>query len=495
MSSALKELASAIDDECVDIEVVNRKCGLASLPDDLLAMIFDYVVNEEESKDRVPMRWMAAVELSHVCRHFRDVSLSCPRLWTTINRSSKMAVACLPRARSVPLIVNITVCPDENTGGWSFDPFINHILPCAKRWGQLIVVYDFLTRDDLDLNKATYQKLRQLDAPLLEELQIANDSWDISGTCDWDWSQWNTPKLRRVEAVFCFPSHLPGLASVISLELTLHADHVSISGILAEISRMDHLLDFTFTLLSSEMDVEPIEVPVKMIFSSVQRLHITTELHFPEENPNPAIKSALFSSLFFPSVVKLHLKLLDYDHDKYLHDPGWEDSDALINSYFNNEIARIFRHVEQFPRVSEFHLRVHPALSSYRGSVGGVIYLSVPLDMLPGLKHFTLVSDTGLEMSQPNELDEVNFEDGVPPPRVVGDVLPVLDTIVLDLPQAGGIADWVCDYLQGLRDQERVGFRELIVMEGNASSGRRKASFLGDDALEWTRRHLEALTQ
>lgn len=198
LSSTLNELAHAIENECVAIEVINRKCGLASLPDDLLVMIFDYVVNKEENKYRVPSRWMAAVKLSHVCQHFRGVSLSCPRLWTTINRSSKMAVDCLPRARSVPLMVHITVCPNESTGGWYLEPILKHLLPCAKRWSQLSIVYDFMSRKDIDSNKATYQRLRQLHAPLLEELHVTNDSWDIEGRCQWDWSQWNTPKLRRV---------------------------------------------------------------------------------------------------------------------------------------------------------------------------------------------------------------------------------------------------------------------------------------------------------
>lgn len=55
-----KELATAIERKYVAFEVVNRKCGLASLPDDLLATISDYVVNKEENKYRALLRWMAA---------------------------------------------------------------------------------------------------------------------------------------------------------------------------------------------------------------------------------------------------------------------------------------------------------------------------------------------------------------------------------------------------------------------------------------------------
>lgn len=64
----LQERATAIEHEYMIFEVVNRKCGLASLPDDFLATIFDYVVNKEENKYRHPLRWMAAARLSHVCQ-------------------------------------------------------------------------------------------------------------------------------------------------------------------------------------------------------------------------------------------------------------------------------------------------------------------------------------------------------------------------------------------------------------------------------------------
>lgn len=217
-----------------------------------------------------------------------------------------------------------------------------------------------------------------------------------------------------------------------------------------------------------------------------QAFSITIELHFPFDDRSPALKRALFSSLFFPSVVKLNLELMDHDHEVD-DDPVWEGDVEMKYSYFNKEIPRIFRHIEQFPRVSKFHLKVRSAFSSHRGIMSGETFISIPLNMLPDLKRFTLESDARLEMSEPP--DETNFEDGVPP-RVVGDVLPVLDTIVLDLPHAGVVAEWVCDYLQGLRDQERSGFRELIIMKGNASKGRRKVSYLGDYAFEWTRRHL-----
>ncbi len=112
LSDTLTEFATAIKFEREAVEAFNRMIRLASLPDDLLTMIFDYVVNKDENKDLIPIRWRTAVTLSHVCQHFRDVSLSCPRLWTTMNRSSRMVAACLPRAKGVPLAVDITLHPN-----------------------------------------------------------------------------------------------------------------------------------------------------------------------------------------------------------------------------------------------------------------------------------------------------------------------------------------------------------------------------------------------
>ncbi len=312
-----------------------------------------------------------------------------------MNRSTQMVAACLPRAKSVPLAVDITVYPNTDAGGWYFEPVLTELLPHSKRWGHLAINFDLgcsnLPLQDDFLDKSTVEKLRHLDASLLEELCIQNDEWDGAGRCRWDWSHWSTPKLRHIETIFYFPRSLPGLANVSSLVFMLPVEFLSLSGILLEISRMDNLQDFTFALCcGEEMDGERIELFERIEFPRVQRLHISTELNSPFEDRTPAVKRSLFSSLFFPCATYLHLEFLA---SIYADQGQWED-DGPHDFHFNKEISRVLRHVDQFSRVRDFHLRILTPLEDHHDVNQGFTKLSIPLDMLPNVKHFTLESNT-----------------------------------------------------------------------------------------------------
>lgn len=139
-----------------------------------------------------------------------------------------MAIACLPRAQSAPLRIDTMVYMNAlpGSGGWTFEPILEHLLPHVERWGHLGI--NFISYDD-DPDEVTYEKFRHLDAPLLEEFFVSSDDWhdevdDVDGnsrrrSTRWDWTQWNTPKLRYIKTSFCFPSRLPGYPSLPNLIL------------------------------------------------------------------------------------------------------------------------------------------------------------------------------------------------------------------------------------------------------------------------------------
>ncbi len=243
---------------------------------------------------------------------------------------------------------------------------------------------------------------------------------------------------------------------------------------------MDNLRDLSFHLCSSEgMVGEGCELVERMEFPGIQRLHIKAELHFPFDDRTPAFKRTLFSALSFPDAVHLHLEMyasIDEDHHQC------EEGDAYF-SCFNEETPRIFRNVGQFPQVEDFHLEIN------NHNEDRYTIFSIPLNMLPNVKHFTLESNTHLDNGELDDPDEIDLEDELAvPPRVVGRVLPVLETITLDMPDASDVAEWVEKYLKNLKDQgELDGFRELVVMEDVGLDGRRKVSYLGDEALDWCR--------
>lgn len=105
LSSSLDAIAAEIKGECKVFENVQKACGLASLPDEVLAMIFDLMVihyNYWEYWNLIPWNWQAAVMLSHVSRYFRDVMFACSRIWTIMNQRPQMGVSCPPRTKNDP---------------------------------------------------------------------------------------------------------------------------------------------------------------------------------------------------------------------------------------------------------------------------------------------------------------------------------------------------------------------------------------------------------
>lgn len=400
-----------------------------------------------------------------------------------MTESGEMVAACLPRTKGVPLLVDLMFYQNHHTKDWFFEPFLTEILPHSKRWRHLGIVIDSAYGgEDIPLDVLTNlkgQKLPNLDAPRLEELCIDNSDYHIDGGIDapesWDWSQCNAPNLRRIKTIFCFPRSLPGLSNVTNVDLAFRIDDASMFGTLKELSRMDHLQELALDLCScKDIDEVRTELHERLEFLHVHHLQIRTELHLPYDDGTSALKRALFSSLFFPSAVKLELDLKGskctgetYLLEQCLH--------------FSKEVICIFRHIDQFPRLDDFRLKIGASLE---GKVRVYTDTSIPLNMLASLKHFTLQSNTWLYIKEATDI--VFEEEDRVAPRVVGDVLPVLRTLTLDMLDPRLAECWLGEYLENLRDQDKLdGFGELVVMENDDSGGRRKISYLGREALEW----------
>ncbi len=253
-----------------------------------------------------------------------------------------MVASCLPRANGLPLTVNLTVHRKANEGDWLFDPVLAEVLPHSKRWHHLHMALDYGRRDVQVDGSNNGQELRCLDALLLRELHIEGCSFNGSGDWpQWDWTRWNTPNLRHLTTDYYFPHALPGLATVTRLRVSLCINDDSTSRIFKEISRMVHLLDLALSFSNDSDDTTDIVLHEKMEFPSVQRLVIENHLHIPDEYRNPALKRSLFSSLFFPHVIDLRVELYG--------NASLDDMErSMRNLYFNKEVIRLFRHVDQF---------------------------------------------------------------------------------------------------------------------------------------------------
>ncbi|KLO15309.1 hypothetical protein SCHPADRAFT_268610 [Schizopora paradoxa] len=494
------EFSSAILDAFLDavgtgsgvLRTDNRPCGIMSLPEEILNTIFDLVVNNSAMSASTlifPREWRAAVRLSHVNQHFRTIMLSCPRHWTHIHSSSKMASACLPRTNGLPLSISLEafdIDDDDDDDGWLLEPLLLEVLPFSHRWNSLNIILKTSSSRIPKQRLIKEHELRRLDLTSLIHLEFHQDlfcsDFELS---PWDWSHWTTPNLQSLTAEYYFPHSFPGFANVTQLHLTLQMNDSSIADTLKDISKMGRLQDLTLSFENaSELDGTLLRYR-KREFPQVRRLKILLEQHLPNDQYTPALVRSLFSSLYFPSVEELVVELIGnasfFDFKDDVREEEWTD-----NFYFNKDIHRLFRHVEQFPNVSSFHLKVISAFGNYYTD-GGWTELCIPLNVLPSIKHFTLESNTLLDIKEPESPDEINFEsERRVPSRVVGEKVPELETVTLDMLDPSAAAEWLGEYLGELKDSgELTGFRELILIEKIGKFNRRRVSYSGEEALEW----------
>ncbi len=348
----LSELTSAIQTEFQaaqsNLKVVKNMCGLASLPNELLIRVFEHAVNRDASLSN-PARWKAAVTLSHVCQCFRDAALSYPHLWVNISRSGEMAASCLPRSMELPLDVELRVgfgTRAHQPPDLFFEQLLFGVIVHSKHWRSLGVQFAPENTNGA-VNRMiggsdVRQEFRSLDLPLLESLHIKNTNIKFLCKSYRELAQWNTPSLRQITTIHYFPLSLPSLVNVTTLDITIILDQIDFADLLKDLSRMRVLNNLSLKLdpcLGRTHDpifpqsYERTELP------SVRHLKVEME-NVPFSNSS-SLKYSLFSSLFFPGAIDLHIRLWGNKHGL--------GEDALC----------MFRDVEQFARVERFHFEVY----------------------------------------------------------------------------------------------------------------------------------------
>ncbi|KAG2121199.1 hypothetical protein BD769DRAFT_1015704 [Suillus cothurnatus] len=94
----------------------NGRIPISRLPDDILFMVFELLVEEKRLEEYTGCDYVrrganfglpACLEVTHVCRHWRNVALERPTLWTCINVSSTSPWldVMFERSQKAPLIV------------------------------------------------------------------------------------------------------------------------------------------------------------------------------------------------------------------------------------------------------------------------------------------------------------------------------------------------------------------------------------------------------
>ncbi|KAG1821729.1 uncharacterized protein BJ212DRAFT_1477576 [Suillus subaureus] len=189
-----------------------RRNGLApisGLPNEILTAIFEYLEEEERLDGYDSEDTPACVAVTHVCRHWRNVTLECPTLWRFISSSSPFWLdVMLERSKETPLIVRYSIpMPLDNC----LEKVLSHLLRIEylefRSWSSapMLKTFKFWARDAAFFPTGLISgPIFQGQVPLLRDVEV--------DYCDLSWSLCTFGGLRtlRVEG-----TRLPDLLSAL----------------------------------------------------------------------------------------------------------------------------------------------------------------------------------------------------------------------------------------------------------------------------------------
>lgn len=193
---------------------INRDAVTYALPNELLAAIF------EAGSTDLP-EFPQIITISHVSRHWREVALHTPSLWSTIRMDEntsypKLLDAYLDRSGACPLDIVVDYryrYPEPRIFRETF--YLHKILPHIDRWHSL-----WVGAASNEIACIILPHLRNLRAPLLKRLVVFGEEDDIGDQLDLNVFMGGAPHLSFVSLTSLnMRSCWPPLAALTNLEL------------------------------------------------------------------------------------------------------------------------------------------------------------------------------------------------------------------------------------------------------------------------------------
>ncbi|TDL19585.1 hypothetical protein BD410DRAFT_433110 [Rickenella mellea] len=145
-----------------------------------------------------------AINLSHVCRRFRNVALQTAALWTHLDTHRPLSETkeFLSRSGSSPLTIECSAGARTEL----FPEFLAHIFPHSSRWSEVVELYmNIIDKDTREHGLAYYGP--NLSLPNLASIRHTHIQDDPH---EWKWepwfyTPWSLPSLRSYTAVNVLP--------------------------------------------------------------------------------------------------------------------------------------------------------------------------------------------------------------------------------------------------------------------------------------------------
>ncbi|KAF7325392.1 F-box domain-containing protein [Mycena venus] len=262
-----------------------------TLPPEILAEIFIHCLPVSGLVTPDPAE--PPLALCAICRWWREVALSTPRLWSSLlvdfdDMHVDLYRKWLLRARSAPLSISLKDW-DEKEVLASVDPLLRTFVGLSRQWKNIEI--------DIGLDLACSIFPVDGDFPLLEHLSVSVHASDLSiSFCE-------APKLREV-SILIYNPHIQVPWHQLT---TFRTANISISGCIEILRNASNLLDGTFEVADDPPDVATPIVHHK----SLQNLSLGAIIdQDPNVNPMPVL-----NFLNIPGLKKPHSRVqrLGYD--------------------------------------------------------------------------------------------------------------------------------------------------------------------------------------
>lgn len=185
------------------VSVIPRtmEVGLAYLPNEILARIFELARPEEFDMGNLDLLRKLPITLSHVCRRFRYVALALPGLWTELktDQSPKAVSTFLSRSKESMLSVEVsrwrisTLKQDLQTR--HVLAFLDAVIPHSRLMGSFTFIVDEELEDIMCGSPRLRRSLTDLQLPNLSRLKLVHSSYATDDANDL-YSSWVMPNLQ-----------------------------------------------------------------------------------------------------------------------------------------------------------------------------------------------------------------------------------------------------------------------------------------------------------
>ncbi len=254
-------------DKCMNHFVPKLSKGIASIPDELVSLIFKCATHRESTLRE-------ALRLSHVSKRFRRIALAEHCLWTTLRSDwrTEALETCIARSGHKADLHVIIHLRDHLV----LSSFIDICWPTASRWKTLTVSegeVNFNSPFNEELAVDVLKAMDDLQLLRLHELHLRYYRESMGDGFESRFKpSWSAPNLRVLQCIEYVPAPSNAFSALTSVAISIYSG----SKFANDVRRLFSFLASTPTVTSLDLEITDIESPEAINFGTLRNLSITS---------------------------------------------------------------------------------------------------------------------------------------------------------------------------------------------------------------------------